>query len=150
VTVVEPEEAAPSSPSVLTVGEFFSMRVLDVFFDFDKYDLHDDSVATLDRNAVSLKERPEIFFLIEGHCDERGSEAYNLALGDKRAQAARQYLISKGISADRIDTISYGEERPFASGQTESAWGQNRRAHFVLRKPSATISDGLSGSWIQR
>jgi len=84
-------------------------------------------------SARVLKERPNIRFTIEGHCDERGSEAYNLALGSKRADAARAFLVSQGIDPARIDTISYGEERPFATGHDEESWKQNRRAHLVMR-----------------
>jgi len=108
-----------------------------VYFDFDKYDLRADAIVTLDQNAAALKERSGIHLIIEGHCDECGSEKYNLALGDRRAQAARKYLVARGVEVDRIDTISYGEERPFDPGHNEEAWAKNRRAHFVVR-------DGMS------
>ena len=78
------------------------------------------------------KQYPGVKIQVEGHCDERGSNKYNMALGDKRANAARDYLVSLGIDASRITTLSYGEERPFVEGQTEDAWSQNRRAHFVV------------------
>jgi peptidoglycan-associated lipoprotein len=104
-----------------------------VFFDFDSYDLLGDARDTMNRNYVAFSDRPRIRLLIEGHCDERGSERYNLALADRRAQAAKQYLVSRGISDARIDTLSYGEERPFETGHNEHAWAKNRRAHFVLQ-----------------
>jgi peptidoglycan-associated lipoprotein len=118
---------------VLTDGEFFTEMIKDVFFDYDKYDIREDMRPVLQQDARSLNERRGIRITIEGHCDERGSEKYNLALGDKRASAAREFLTSLGIDAARIDTISYGEERPFIQGHDENAWRQNRRAHFVMR-----------------
>ncbi len=133
VTVTEPPAPPPPAPRPLSDAEFFENRVSDVFFDFDKYDLRPDAMATLDRNFAALSERPGIRFTIEGHCDERGSERYNLALGDRRAEAAKQYLVSKGIDAQRIEAISYGEERPFDPGHDEEAWAKNRRGHFVIR-----------------
>jgi len=84
---------------------------------------------------VLLRRLPRVSIMIEGHCDERGTEEYNLGLGDKRANSARDYLVSLGVSATRIKTISYGEERPFDPAHTEEAWAKNRRAHFVLIKP---------------
>ena len=83
-------------------------------------------------NAEWLKKWPTVKIQIEGHCDERGSNKYNMALGDKRANAARDYLVSLGIDASRVTTISYGEERPFVEGHDEAAWSQNRRGHFVV------------------
>ena len=84
-------------------------------------------------DAGALAERTEIRLTIEGHCDERGSEKYNLALGDRRANATKEFLVSQGVAANRLDTISYGEERPFVQGNTEEAYQKNRRAHFVLK-----------------
>jgi peptidoglycan-associated lipoprotein len=133
VTVSEPPAPTPPPPRTITDSEFFSTRVQDVFFDFDKYNIRDDARMTLNNNARALSERSHIRFLIEGHCDERGSEKYNLALGDKRANAARDYFVSQGVSTSRIDTVSLGEERPFAQGHNEDAWAQNRRAHFVMK-----------------
>lgn len=133
VTVLNPEPASVPSPRSITDAEFFSERVADVFFDFDRYDLRGDARETLDRNSIALSHRPSIRLLIEGHCDERGSERYNLALGDRRAQAAKQYLVSRGILEASIDTLTYGEERPFETGHNEESWAKNRRAHFVLK-----------------
>lgn len=104
----------------------------DVFFDTDSYTLQPDARETLATDAAWLQQHPSIKILIEGHCDERNTREYNLALGERRASATRDYLVFLGVSPDRIQTISYGEERPFALGHDESAWHLNRRAHFVI------------------
>lgn len=104
----------------------------DIHFDFDKYDLKPEARATLRELANFLLEHPDYRVRIEGNCDERGTEEYNLALGEKRAYAARDYLVSLGVSPDRIDTISYGESRPVCTEHNESCWWRNRRDHFVL------------------
>ncbi len=136
VTVIERAAVTPPPRRPISDSEFFSTRIGDIFFDFDKYNLRQDSIAILNEDKAALAERPAIHLTIEGHCDERGSEKYNLALGDRRAQAARQYLLLMGIQSDRIDTISYGEEHPFALGHNEEAWAKNRRAHFIFKNPS--------------
>ncbi|MBD3219918.1 peptidoglycan-associated lipoprotein Pal [bacterium] len=105
--------------------------VEDVFFAFDEYDLDESAMATLARNARILKEHDDVVILVEGHCDERGTVQYNLALGEKRAKAVRDYLISLGVPSNRLRFTSYGESRPFAMGSNERAWAQNRRAHFA-------------------
>lgn len=105
-------------------------EVRDIFFAFDQYSISDEARPILEANARALRRFPNTRIVIEGHCDERGTEEYNLALGDRRANAVKEYLVSLGIAASRIDTISYGEERPFATGQDEASWAQNRRAHF--------------------
>jgi peptidoglycan-associated lipoprotein len=105
--------------------------VKDVFFDFDKYELRSDARAVLQENARLLKENGGNVVL-EGHCDERGTEEYNLALGERRAGAARAYLSDLGVDASMLSTVSYGEEKPFATGSDESAWSQNRRVHFRI------------------
>ena len=104
----------------------------DVFFDTDRFDLTPMAREALARNASWLQQYPTISVLIEGHCDERNTREYNLALGERRASAARDYLVFLGIDGRRIKTIAYGEERPFADGHDESAWKLNRRAHFVI------------------
>lgn len=101
-----------------------------VYFDYDSYDLRPDALATLERNADKIKQVPGVIIQVEGHCDERGTQEYNLALGEKRALAVRQHLIRLGVSGDRIITISYGEEDPVDYGHTEAAWAKNRRAEF--------------------
>ncbi|MGB3563133.1 MAG: peptidoglycan-associated lipoprotein Pal [Thermoanaerobaculia bacterium] len=104
----------------------------DVYFDFDKYELKTESRERLAKNAEFLKAHPEFTFTIEGHCDERGTNDYNLALGDRRASASSNYLTSLGARMDNIKTISFGEERPVCTVATESCWWRNRRAHFVI------------------
>ncbi len=104
----------------------------DVFFATDSYDLTPQARDTLAADAAWLGKHPTIKILIEGHCDERNTRQYNLALGQRRADAVRDYLIFLGVPASRIRTISYGEERPFALGHNEAAWRLNRRAHFVI------------------
>jgi peptidoglycan-associated lipoprotein len=104
-----------------------------VFFDFDKSTIRPDAKKSLDENVKWLKANPQAALLIEGHCDERGTREYNLGLGQRRAKAAKDYLVSAGINAKRIKTISYGKERPFVQGHDESAWKWNRRAQFVVQ-----------------
>ncbi|MCD6453950.1 MAG: peptidoglycan-associated lipoprotein Pal [Candidatus Aminicenantes bacterium] len=103
-----------------------------IHFDFDKYNIREDQKPVLIRNAQWLKEHPTVKVLIEGHCDERGTEEYNLALGEKRAKAVRDFLISMGISPDRIKIVSYGKSRPLDPRHNEEAWAKNRRAEFVI------------------
>ncbi|HKW13886.1 MAG TPA: peptidoglycan-associated lipoprotein Pal [Candidatus Krumholzibacteria bacterium] len=107
------------------------MSLSDAFFDFDSYSLSSEAKGTLEDNAKQLKASTAGAVTIEGHCDERGTKAYNLALGEKRANAAKDYLVALGVSGSRINTVSYGKERPFDDGHDESAWAKNRRAHFV-------------------
>lgn len=142
VTDPEPVEEAPPPPppAVEEVEEepveevpVVKMPVLnDVFFDYDKATLSDESKRILADNATQLKEATEVTITIEGHCDERGTVAYNLALGERRANAAKDYLVSLGVTAGQVKTISYGKERPFDAGHTEAAWAKNRRAHFLI------------------
>jgi peptidoglycan-associated lipoprotein len=108
-------------------------QLADVFYAFDSSELSAESQAKLDADAKVLSDNPNAQLTIEGHCDERGTVEYNLALGDRRAQAAKDYLVRFGVAASRLSTISYGEERPFAEGHDETAWSQNRRAHLVVR-----------------
>jgi peptidoglycan-associated lipoprotein len=109
-------------------------RFLDenIYFEFDKARLLPESKAVLRVKAEWLKANPEALAIIEGHCDERGTNEYNLALGDRRAQSAKTYLVDLGISAERLTSISYGEERPLDPGHDEAAWARNRRAQFVI------------------
>ena len=101
-----------------------------IYFDYDSYDLRPDALATLSENADAIKKVPDAIIQIEGHCDERGTQEYNLALGEKRALATRSHLMNLGVSGDRIITISYGEEDPEDPRSTEDAWAKNRRAEF--------------------
>jgi peptidoglycan-associated lipoprotein len=115
-----------------------SSPLKDVFFEYDRYDLTSDARTTLRANADWLKSNSSARVEIEGHCDERGTNEYNLALGAKRAQAAREFLSTLGIPADRLSTISYGEEIPVCKDQSESCWKQNRRARFVIVQGRST------------
>jgi peptidoglycan-associated lipoprotein len=103
-----------------------------VFFDYDSSSLSNEAQGTLDRQAEWLKKYGDISVTLEGHCDERGTREYNIALGERRAAATKKYLVGKGVSSSRISTISYGKERPAVIGSDESSWGQNRRAVSVV------------------
>ena len=131
--------AAPSGEPVATPvrpapREFVAIPELrDIHFDFDKYDIRPGDARTLDANAAWLKASASQLLLVEGHCDERGTNEYNVALGDRRAKAAMNYLVAQGVRANRITVISYGEERPLCTEHNEACWSQNRRAHFLVR-----------------
>jgi peptidoglycan-associated lipoprotein len=136
VVQTEPTPAAPvetPTPAPVAAAKVTASDFTDVFFDLDSYALRDDARTALGQAARLLRDNPGVNLVIEGHCDERGTVEYNQALGEKRANAARDYLANAGVQAARLQTVSYGKERPFAEGHDESAWAQNRRAHFVLR-----------------
>jgi peptidoglycan-associated lipoprotein len=127
-----PATAAPATPP--RPSEFTeSANLKDVYFDFDKYDIRPDDAKVLDGNATWLKSNANNLVLIEGHCDERGTNEYNLALGERRAKSTMNYLVSQGIQANRITIISYGKERPVCNEKTEACWQKNRRAHFLVK-----------------
>ncbi len=114
-------------------GEVFESTLLkDIHFDFDKYDIRPGDTEILKENAALLIKHPNVKIQLEGHCDERGTIEYNLALGERRANSTKKYLISIGISTDRISTISYGKEKPLDPDHNEEAWAKNRRAHTVI------------------
>ncbi len=106
----------------------------DIHFKFNRYDLDEDSRSTLRKNASYLKANSSAIIEIQGHCDERGTNNYNVALGERRAHSTKMYLVSQGVSARRIHTISYGEERPFCFDSNAACWQKNRRAHFRISK----------------
>ncbi len=114
-----------------TLDELFVKEVRDAYFDLDKADVRPDARDALTKTADFLRNYPSIKVTIEGHCDERGSTEYNLALGDRRAAAVKKYIVSLGISADRLSTVSFGKEKPFCTESNEECWQQNRRGHFV-------------------
>ncbi len=109
-----------------------SGRFSDIYFDFDKYDIRPDAKPVLEEVSSWILKNPSAKLLIEGHCDERGTNEYNLALGDRRAKATRDYLTALGVASKRIEMISYGEEKPLCTEQTEECWAKNRRAHFII------------------
>jgi peptidoglycan-associated lipoprotein len=135
VNVTEP--APPPPPPVVvkqTFEQMLSGTVVDAYFDYDKSDIREEARAALTRDADALKaifsSFPDASVTIEGHCDERGSAEYNLALGDRRATAAKEFLVQLGVPGDKLKTISYGKERPQCTDHTEECWQKNRRAHF--------------------
>ena len=132
VTVNTP--AAPPPPPSASEEELFSQHVRDVYFDYDADGIRPDQQSSVQGDAQFLSQHPNIQITLEGHCDERGSTEYNLALGDRRANAVKNALVQAGLSASRVKTISYGKEKPFCSESNESCWQQNRRGHFVYAK----------------
>ena len=132
--VVEPTEKAEDLDDVMRRQNQNKEFLKTVYFDFDKSEIRDDQAAVLKSNADWMKTNAKFKVLIEGHCDERGTIDYNLALGEKRAGRVKQYLADLGIPGDRMRTISYGKERPADPGHDEAAWAKNRRAEFVLEK----------------
>jgi len=131
VSAPPPPVAKAAEP---TLQELFDKEVKDAYFDYDKADVRADARDALSQTAQFLRSYPQVKVVIEGHCDERGSTEYNLALGDRRAAAAKQFLASLGISADRLETVSYGKERPFCTASDEACYTQNRRAHIIMAK----------------
>jgi len=121
----------PPPPPAPDLDKLFLQEVRDAYFDYDKADIRPDAREALSKTADFLKSYPQIKATIEGHCDERGSTEYNLGLGDRRANAVKQYLVSLGVAADRLNTVSYGKEKPFCMEHNETCWQQNRRGHFV-------------------
>lgn len=137
--LVTPPISAPGAgsailPSRPAPAEFRSIDALrDIHFDFDKYDIRPGDAKILDENAAWMKANASYLVLIEGHADERGTNEYNLALGERRAKATVNYLVAQGVRAGRITIISYGEERPACTEKTEACWARNRRAHFLVK-----------------
>lgn len=128
----EPVEVVPSGPTAEDYARMAPQEygIEDLFFAFDEYSLSTEAMMLLEASARVMKEHSELVYVIEGHCDERGTIEYNLALGEKRANAVKDYLVSLGVSPARLRVTSYGESKPFAMGHDEDAWAQNRRAHF--------------------
>jgi peptidoglycan-associated lipoprotein len=131
VTVASPP-AVSVPTNTMSAEEEFRANVQDIFFDYDAYDIRTDAQATLSRDASYLAGHPNVKIVIGGYCDERGSNEYNLALGENRANAAKNALVTAGVAANRIRVISYGKEKPFCSESTEECWQQNRRAGFTM------------------
>lgn len=131
VDVATAEATAPPAAAA-NLSDLFSQNIKDAFFEYDKSELRQDARDALTKDAEFLRSYPQARISIEGHCDERGSTEYNLGLGQRRAEAAKNFLISLGISADRMTTVSWGKEHPFCTEHNEACWAQNRRAHLVL------------------
>ena len=134
ITVAAPAAPPPAPQPTATIDELFRRGVADAYFDYDKSDIRTDARNALAKTAEFLRSYPQVKVIIEGHCDERGSTEYNLALGDRRAQAAKQFLTSLGVPAERMETTSFGKEKPFCTEHDELCWQQNRRAHFVMAR----------------
>jgi peptidoglycan-associated lipoprotein len=133
ISVSAPAAVAPP-PKNASFDELFSKEVHDAFFDYDSAEIRPDARTALQRTADFLKGYPNAHVAIEGHCDERGSTEYNLALGQRRANAVKQYLVSLGINGDTLTTTSWGKEKPFCTQSSEECYAQNRRGHFTLAK----------------
>ena len=133
LTVSQPPPPPPPPPSV-SEEDLFNQNIKDVYFDYDKSDIRADQQSSVQANSQFLGQHSNINVTIEGHCDERGSTEYNLALGDRRASAVKDALVAGGVNASRIKTISYGKEKPFCTESNEACWQQNRRGHFVYQK----------------
>ena len=129
---VNPPPVVNVPTSTMSLEDEFKAKVQDAFFDYDTYDIRSDAQAVLSRDASFLVSHPDIKVVIGGYCDERGSNEYNLALGQNRADAAKNALATAGVAANRIRVVSYGKEKPFCSESTEECWQQNRRAGFTL------------------
>jgi peptidoglycan-associated lipoprotein len=134
VTVNAPPPPPPAAPPSLSDEQLFAQNVKDIYFDYDKSDIRPSEQASLQADAAFLAQHPNISVTVEGHCDERGSTEYNLALGDSRASAVKNALVAAGVAADRIKSVSYGKEKPFCTESNETCWQQNRRGHFVYTR----------------
>jgi peptidoglycan-associated lipoprotein len=133
ISVTQPPPPQAEAPS-LTDEALFGQSVKDVYFDYDKADIRGDQQSSVQADAQFLGQHSNMNITIEGHCDERGSTEYNLALGDQRASAVKNALTGQGVNASRIKTISYGKEKPFCTESNEACWQQNRRGHLVYQK----------------
>jgi peptidoglycan-associated lipoprotein len=134
VTVNAPPPPPPPTQSSVSEEDLFSQNVKDIYFNYDAADVRPDQQAALQGDIDFLKQHSGVKITIEGHCDERGSTDYNIALGDSRANAVKAALTQGGITADRIQTLSIGKERPFCTESNEQCWQQNRRGHFIYQK----------------
>jgi peptidoglycan-associated lipoprotein len=133
LTVNQPPPPPPPTPGP-SEEDLFGQNVKDIYFDYDKSDIRPDQQGSLQGDAQFLSQHTNINFTVEGHCDERGSIEYNLALGDRRAQSVKNALVAAGVDGSRIKTISYGKEKPFCMEHTEQCWQENRRGHFAYQK----------------
>jgi peptidoglycan-associated lipoprotein len=127
-----PSEAPRVTAETPRIADMFNQNVQTIYFDYDKAEIRPDQIQRLQSNATWLRQNPNVRFSVEGHCDDRGSQEYNLALGDHRANAIKEFLVAQGINASRFNIISYGEERPVCRDETEECFQKNRRGEFVL------------------
>jgi len=134
VTVNAPPPPPAATQPSMTDEQLFAQNAKDIYFDYDKSDVRSSEQSSIQADVAFLQQHSSVSFTIEGHCDERGSTEYNLALGDNRASAVKNALVGAGIAADRIKTVSYGKEKPFCTESNETCWQQNRRGHFVYSK----------------
>ncbi|MFZ0297474.1 MAG: peptidoglycan-associated lipoprotein Pal [Candidatus Sulfotelmatobacter sp.] len=134
LTVTQPPPPPMAATPSPTDEDLFGQNVKDIYFDYDKSNIRGDQESSMQGDAQFLSQHPNVSFTIEGHCDDRGSTEYNLALGDQRASSVKNALTAAGVSASRIKTISYGKEKPFCLEDNEACWQQNRRGHFVYQK----------------
>jgi peptidoglycan-associated lipoprotein len=134
VTVSPAAPPAPAAQATQTMEELFRANVFDAYFDFNASDIRADSRDGLSKTAQFLRSYPDVRVSIEGHCDERGSTEYNLGLGERRAQTVKNFMVSLGVPAERMETVSWGKERPFCTEHDDNCWQQNRRGHFVMAK----------------
>ena len=134
LTVTQPPPPPAAATPSPTDEDLFGQNVKDIYFDYDKSDIRADQSTSMQADMLFLNQHPNISFTVEGHCDDRGSTEYNLALGDQRASSVKNALTTAGINASRIKTISYGKEKPFCLEDNEACWQQNRRGHFVYQK----------------
>jgi peptidoglycan-associated lipoprotein len=134
ITVTQPPPTQTEAPPSLTDEALFAQNVKDIYFDYDKADIRGDQQSSVQSDMLFLNQHANMNVTIEGHCDDRGSTEYNLALGDQRATAVKNALTTAGINASRLKTISYGKEKPFCTESNEACWQQNRRGHLVYQK----------------
>jgi peptidoglycan-associated lipoprotein len=139
--------SVPTTTTTTTQGpsdeQLFAQNVKDVFFSYDKYDIRTEDQQVVNADASFLAQHPKIAVLIQGHCDERGSDEYNMGLGENRAEEVKSSLVKQGVSADRIKIISYGKEKPFCTrSETEDCWQENRRAHFAFAGSNEQVANG--------
>jgi peptidoglycan-associated lipoprotein len=130
----QPAAAAPPRTPDVSIEELFRTSVRPIYFDYDRFEIRADQVGQLRQNAQFVRQNAAVRFTIGGHADERGTQEYNIGLADRRANAVRTFLLDEGIAASRIETVSYGEERPTCREANERCWSQNRRAEFAIRQ----------------
>ena len=132
ITVTQPASPPPAATPTPSIEDLWQQNIKDAYFDYDKSNIRPDAQEALQADATFLKAHTDVNFIIEGHCDDRGSAEYNMGLGDRRANAVKDYLVQLGVDASHIRTISYGKEKPFCTEENDACWQSNRRGHLVL------------------